>query len=99
MNNKTYYYCDCASDSDLLATPAMESRDQKEEVEEVQHSIKALAAALTVITAAVAAAAAAGFIMYSRRKRRRNDTAAPPAQSCLAGPKASFVQSCSNAEQ
>lgn len=89
--NKTYYHCDCASDSDLLATPAMESRDQKEEV---QHSIKALAAGLTVTGAAVAVAVA-GCIMYSRRSRLCNHTAAPPAQGYLAGPWASFVQPCS----
>lgn len=96
---KTYYYCDCVSDSDLLATTAMETRDQ---LEEVQHSSKVLAPALTVIVASVAAAltvivasvaaAAAGFIMYRRRSRRCNHTAAPPAQSCPAK-----LHSCSRA--
>lgn len=90
-NNKTYYHCDRASDSELSSTPVMESREQEdEEVKEVQQSIKPLAAALTAIVVAVAAAAA-GLFMYRRRK---SHAVAPGAQAFEAGLKASLPQSC-----
>lgn len=94
-NNKTCYYYDCASDSDLPSTPVMVPIEEEEVV--VQQSIKPLAAALTVVVAAMAAAAAAAGVFVCRRRSSR--AAAPRAQGFAAGPKALFMQLCSDSEQ